>query len=501
MLIRDVRLVALTDDAPASPVDVRIEDGQVVEVGAGLAPRADETTYDGRGRWVMPGLWDQHVHLGQWTLSSARLDLGPARSSKEAVALVRERLEEWPDLPVIGWGHRPTAWPDNPAVSDLDAIGTEQPIVLIAGDGHHGWLNTIALHMLALSTRDSVVTEAEWFMAYGRLAGVVGSDGTSPEAYRRSMEAAAALGVVGLVDLEFSGGVDDWVERWAAGADLLRIRHACYADGLDDVLARGLRSGDPLDASQPGGGRLTMGPLKIISDGSLNTRTAWCCEPYAQKAVPGAEEGQPNQSPEELRALLARAAEGGLDVAVHAIGDRAVTEALAAFADTGARGGIEHVQLTTRDDVRRMAGLGVRASVQPAHLLDDRDVTERLWPGRGERCFPLRWMLDEGVDVVLGSDAPVSPLDPWLAVAAAVHRSGDDREPWHPEQAITVREALAASTDGWGTVAVGHPGDLVLLDADPLAGESDRAHALRLRDFGDHVVVTWVAGEAAYVRS
>ena len=86
-----------------------------------------------------------------------------------------------------------------------------------------------------------------------------------------------------------------------------------------------------------------------------------------------------------------------VEVAVHAIGDRAVTEALAAFEDTGARGGIEHVQLTTRDDVRRMARLGVRASVQPAHLLDDRDVTERLWPGRAERCFPLRWMLDEGV--------------------------------------------------------------------------------------------------------
>ena len=130
-------------------------------------------------------------------------------------------------------------------------------------------------------------------MAYGRLASVLGQDGTGPDAYRRSMEAAAAQGVVGLVDLEFSGGVADWAERWAGGADLLRIRHACYADGLDDVLARGLRSGDPL-ADDP---RLTMGPLKIISDGSLNTRTAWCCEPYAEKAVPGFEEGQPNQTP------------------------------------------------------------------------------------------------------------------------------------------------------------------------------------------------------------
>ena len=318
MLIRNARLVAVTGTVPGL-VDVRVDGGRVVEVGADL-PAGGGEAYDAGGRWLMPGLWDQHVHLGQWTLASARLDLGPARSSAEAVAAVRERLAEWPDLPVIGWGHRPTAWPDNPAVSDLDAIETDQPIVLIAGDGHHGWLNTTALHVLALPTRDSVVSEAEWFMAYGRLATVLGTDGTGPDAYRRSMEAAAAQGVVGLVDLEFSGGVADWAARWAEGADLLRVRHACYADGLDDVLSRGLRSGDALD----GDPRLTMGPLKIISDGSLHTRTAWCCEPYAEKAVPGAEEGQPNQTPEERRALLARAAAGGLDVAVHAIGDRAV---------------------------------------------------------------------------------------------------------------------------------------------------------------------------------
>ena len=110
-------------------------------------------------------------------------------------------------------------------------------------------------------------------------------------------------------------------------------------------------------------------------------------------------------------------------------------------------------------------------------------------------------MVDDGVDVVLGSDAPVSPLDPWLAVAAAVHRSADEREPWHPEQAITAREALAASTDGWGTVAAGHPADLVLLDADPLGGRlRPRARGLRLRSFADHVVATWVAGAAAYER-
>lgn len=493
-LLRRARLVDLDGTGSgAEPVDVRVTDGVVAAVGPSLQ---DEglPQIEADGRWLSPGLWDQHVHLGQWSLTSARLDLAPVRSATQAVALVRERLAEWPDLPVIGWGHRPSDWPEQPVVSMLDALETDQPVILIAGDGHHAWLNSRALMALHLPLREGVVAEAEWFRAYGRLASVVGDDGTGPDAYRRAMEQAAQLGVVGLTDFEFSGGHEEWADRWAAGADLLRIRMAAYADGLDAVIAAGLRTGDPLPGCD---GLARMGPLKIISDGSLNTATAWCCEPYAGPSPYGFPHGQPNQSPEELRDLLRRGTAHGLEVAVHAIGDRAVGEALDAFSETGAHGSIEHAQLVRRDDVRRMAELGVTASVQPAHLLDDRDVTERLWPGRAGRSFALRWMLDDGVRLALGSDAPVSPLDPWLAMAAAVHRSADDREAWHPEQAITPREALAASTDGWGTVAVGHPADLVLLDVDPLAPEEDpSAAADRLRSMT--VAGTWVAGRRLF---
>ncbi len=216
-----------------------------------------------------------------------------------------------------------------------------------------------------------------------------------------------------------------------------------------------------------------MGPLKIISDGSLNTRTAWCCEPYGDAYRLEYPSGQPNLSGAELRELLSRAHGGGLEVATHAIGDAAVQEALAAYADTGARGSVEHAQMALREDVRRMAGLGIRASIQPAHLLDDRDPTERIWGARSERCFAFRWMLEDGVELALGSDAPVSPLDPWLAMAAAVHRSADERPAWHPEQALTVREALAASVDGQPMVRPGSRGDLVLLDRDPLLRDLD----------------------------
>ena len=210
---------------------------------------------------------------------------------------------------------------------------------------------------------------------------------------------------------------------------------------LDDVIAAGLRTGDPLPGCDD---RATMGPLKIISDGSLNTRTAWCCEPYGDAHQLEYPSGQPNLSGVDLREQLGRAHAAGLEVATHAIGDAAVQEALAAYADTGARGSIEHAQMARRDDVRRMAELGIRASVQPAHLLDDRDLTDKIWGERAERCFAFRWMLDDGVELALGSDAPVSPLDPWLAMAAAVHRSADERGPWHGEQALTVREVLAS---------------------------------------------------------
>jgi predicted amidohydrolase YtcJ len=472
LLIRRARLVPIGPAAAPSPgsadrpVDVLVEDGVVTALAEGLDARAGVEEVDADGRWCAPGLWDQHVHLAQWTLASQRLDLGPARTPEQALQLVAERVTTLPGVPIVGWGHRSGTWTREVTVSELDAVTGDTPVVLISGDGHHAWLNTTALMHLALPVRDSVVRENEWFAVYPRLATLVGNDGTSPEAVRRTLDAAAARGVVGLVDFEFGGDRAEWASRWAADCDVLRIRWATYADTLDDVIAAGLRTGDALPGCDE---RATMGPLKIISDGSLNTRTAWCCEPYADAHRLEYPAGQANLSGAELRDLLARAHAHGLEVATHAIGDAAVAEALGAYADTGAVGSIEHAQLVGREDVRRMAALGVRASVQPAHLLDDRDLTDLIWPGRAERSFAFRWMLDDGVELALGSDAPVSPLDPWLAISAAVHRSADDREPWTPEQALTPAEALAASVDGQPTVGIGSPGDLVLLDADPLA--------------------------------
>ena len=503
-LIRRARIVRVTDAGAGGrqPVDLRISAGRLTQIAPGLPPRPGDRVVDAAGRWAIPGLWDAHVHFRQWaqnrwTQNQPRLDVGAARSAAEVADLVRQhatRLAE-PDSPIFGSGYRSAIWPDQPTVAQLDAASGRHPVLLTSGDAHNGWLNSAAFALLGVEPSAAALAENAWFSVMPAVTELAGRLSDDEGAIRRAAAEAAARGVVGITDFEFADGILDWPERYARGIDSLRVRAAVYPDGLAAAIAAGLRTGDPLPGT---GGLATMGPLKIISDGSLNTRTAFCREAYVD-APAGAPHpaGVQNYTPDELTALLDRATANGLEAAVHAIGDAAVSIALDVFAATRGRGGIEHVQLVRREDVPRMAALHLRASVQPAHLWDDRDVTQRCWPDRADRCFPFRSLIDAGVTLALGSDAPVSPLDPWLAMAAAVHRSADEREPWNPAEAITAAEALAASTDGQA-LKPGARGDLVLLDDDPLRAIGDSsavgAHLRSIR-----IAATFVAGRPTHL--
>jgi len=485
LLLRRVRPVPVTGATSGEPLDVRLADGRVSALG-NLTPEPGDRVIEADGRWLIPGLWDQHVHFTQWAQARLRLDLSGTTSPAEACALVRDQLAGRPSV-VVGAGFRSATWPVQPTTADLDAVSSTVPVVLISGDVHAGWLNSAAQRWLGVPARPGVLDENTWFDLVPRLEELLATD--LHDAYRQALADAAGRGVVGIVDLEFEAGYRAWPERIAAGLDTLRVRTATYAEGLADVIAAGLRTGTPLDEA----GLLTMGPLKIISDGSLNSRTARCCEPYADGRY-----GTQNYPLEDLVRLLGQAQRAGLDTALHAIGDAALTTALDAFEATGARGGVEHVQLARFAEFPRMARLGLRASIQPAHLLDDRDVAAAVWPDRADRCYAFGSMLAAGITLALGSDAPVSPLDPWLAMAAAVHRSADERPPWNPAEALTAAQALAASVDGRPTVGVGSPADLALLDADPLAGGEDTAAvAAGLRRMP--VAATFVAGRVTHL--
>lgn len=505
VLVRRVRIVDLDGPSPASgrPLrDVLIADGVIAAVGADLAAVAGVVEIDGGGHWAIPGLWDAHVHATQWVRTARMVRLGGAAEPEEVLERLRrplaKRAGRHPDRTLFGFGFRSAGWSRPPTVAELDAVSGRTPVVLISGDAHNGWLNSAALTLLGVAPREHAINEGEWFALLRRLDELPGA-APRPADFRDPVSGLAAKGITGLVDFEFADSFVDWPLRLAAGVGPLRIRTAVYPHQLEQAIASGLRTGDPLPGTD---GLASMGPLKVISDGSLGTRTAWTHEPYADgPATPDHPCGQANYSVAELTELVRRATANGLEVALHAIGDRANAAVLDAVAAAGAggRGSVEHAQLIARADAERMASLGLRASVQPAHLIDDRDLTDRIWGDeRAGRSFPLRMLADAGVRLALGSDAPVAELDPWLAIACAVHRSGDERPGWHPEQALTAREALAASVDG-RRLRPGEPGDLVLLGTDPLAPAATAEARYALRHM--QVLATICAGTATHVSS
>jgi predicted amidohydrolase YtcJ len=260
----------------------------------------------------------------------------------------------------------------------------------------------------------------------------------------------------------------------------LRVRTTVWLPWLDEALDAGEPTGTPL------AGRLTAGPLKLMVDGSLNTRTAYCHDSYPGDGPPA--HGNLLMAAEELEGHMRRAWAAGIETAAHAIGDRAATVVLDAFDAVGCRGQVEHAQQLRPSDVARLARPGLLASVQPQHAMADRDVADRWWPTTQSVAFPYGSLHRAGAELRLGSDAPVSPPDPWAAVADAVWRTDDDRPPWHVDQALPLAAALRAACGGREGVRVGDAADLVLVAEHP--AHCSNADLRRIP-----VLATWVEGE------
>lgn len=454
-------------------VDVHLSGGTVAAIapaghGAVGAPGARRIDLD--GRFVVPGLYDRHVHFSQWAMLSRRLDLAGAESAAAAAALVAASVDRG-DTEVIGFGYRDGLWPEPPSRVALDAVSGGVPVVLVAADLHACWVNSAAARRHGLDEiagESGILREDDCFRLVRELDDIGDEvlDDWVADAVRRS----AARGVVGVTDYEMRWNRDDWARRAAGGIRSLRVSFGIYTQHLERAIADGLRTGDVVPGT---GGLVKVGGYKVITDGSLNTRTAWCFDPYP--GLTGGEAyGLATVPPDELVPLMRRADAAGITPAVHAIGDRANAAVLDAFDAVGCRGSIEHAQLLRHEDVTRFARLGIVASVQPEHAMDDRDVADRYWAGRTDRAFLLADLAVAGVELALGSDAPVAPLDPWVAISAAVGRTRDGREPWHPEQALEARAALAASTGGRGaSIAAGGPADVAVVEQDPLAASVD----------------------------
>ncbi|GGF39737.1 amidohydrolase [Subtercola lobariae] len=497
--------------------DVLLADSRVraiVPSGLVRAP-AGAATIDLDGRFVIPGLWDNHVHFTQWSLLRRRIDLGLATSATDLLARLRSTLNALDGAPqaggvgsidplqassssatpaaitpLIGYGVRDSLWPDTNALTAtlLDTVSGERPVVLSSADLHGCWLNSAALAFYGLRGRPTGrLREDDCFALLRRLDDVpdLEADALVADAAR----AAARLGVVGVVDLEMRDNLTDWRRRIASGIDSLRVAFGIYSEHLESSIEAGLRTGEVIPDTA---GLLTVGPFKIITDGSLNTRTAYCFDEYEGLEGQAHSHGLLTVAPDALLIALERASTSGLTPAVHAIGDHANALALDVFARLGSGGRIEHAQLVSDSDFSRFAELGVTASVQPEHAMDDRDVADRYWNGRTDRAFAFESLRASGAALLLGSDAPVAPLDPWQTMAAAVGRSRDGRPAWHAEQRISAQAALTASTNRLASIGVGMAADLAVVERDPLTSPADDLRAMP-------VAATFLAGRATHL--
>lgn len=462
-------------------VDLRILDGRLVAIAPVLEAEGAEVV-DLDGRIVLRGLWDEHVHVTQAALAAQWIPLRGTVTAAEALVRMRAAmpglLDAWPDpeVPFVGIGFQDGLWPDAPTQESIDAVGGMRALVLISHDTHAVWVNSVAAQRFGVRPGPDGFLREEPAFAVGREVNRLAA-ARSAAAVDVLMTRAVRRGVVGIVDLEMTWNVDVWLARTASGWHGPRIEVGVYPPDLERAVGLGLRTGTVLGAD----GLLTVGPLKTLIDGALNTRTAFCAQPY-----PDGGNGLLTVPEADLAALLERARQTGFVPAVHAIGDAAVTIALDEFARAGIGGRIEHAQLVADTDLPRFAALGVTASMQPAHLLDDREVAAEHWAGRTDRAFPFRSLLDAGAALAFGSDAPVAPLDPWRTLRAAVDRSLPGEQPWHPEQRIPLAAALDASTRGRSTPRVGDPADLIALDGPVEAFDPDS------------VAMTLIAGRNAH---
>jgi predicted amidohydrolase YtcJ len=452
------------------------------------------------GRCVLPGFSDAHVHFPTWALARREVRLEGVSSVEEAVARVRDGLD---GIRPGGWlrgrGWRDADWPVPPAKEALDEVSGDVPVALLAQDSHSLWVNSAALSWANGELDvDGGVVERD---AGGEATGVLReeacwrfrdrhihiADEEYIEAMREGLRVAAARGVTAVHDKDgWIGALRLWQSLEAAGLLSLRVWQSLPADHVDDLAALGMRSGF-------GDELLRVGYLKTFMDGTLGSQTA--------RMLDGT--GVEITSREALASIVRRGAYAGWPVAVHAIGDLANRQALDAFEETreiwqtlGLRQRIEHAQLLATEDVGRFAELGVAASVQFSHAPSDRDIADRYWAGKTDGAYAYRSLWDSGAVVANGSDAPIEELDPLAGVRAGVLRTLDDREPWHPEQALTVEQAFEATcvTPAWlsydehrrGKLLPGYYADLVVLDRDPFTIEP--------RDLADVQVVATMLG-------
>lgn len=525
---------------PQQPVvkALAIRDGRILVAGSeGKAQAAVGGRVEGinlRGRAVLPGLTDAHVHITWHGLARQQVRLNGIGSLEQALERIADRsallpLQQW--LRGGGWDH--TAWGRWPTRDDLDRVCPDRPVMLIRKDGHSVWVNSRALELAGIDDNtpdpDGGHIQRD---EHGRATGILLEcaqelvrqvlPDPAPEERRTALQDALTEALsYGLTSLHIppsplpSDGRETLTDlQVLRERDALRVRclaHIALPD-FEAALALGLRSG-------LGNRWLRIGGLKLFADGSLGSETAEMLDPYEGRD----HTGLATMPVEELNSTIARANEAGISVAVHAIGDAANRKVLDAIerARSGLRQAresgaetprlplpnrIEHAQILHPRDIPRFAALGVVASMQPVHATSDMQRAGEFWGARCTTAYAWRALQQAGATLAFGSDAPVESLNPWLGIHAAVTRQLPDGTPaggWYPNQRLGLEDALRgfcigpalASGEAYakGMLAPGMLADLAVLAVDPFRIKPEALHTVE-------VDMTLVEGQVVWER-
>jgi predicted amidohydrolase YtcJ len=523
----------------APGTSVLVSGGKVAAVGAGLDPGgpnvADIDIVDLAGGTLLPGFLDAHAHPVFGGIQLLGCDLSQAATAQEYLAIVARFAAANPDLEWItggGWGM--PAFPGGiPTAARLDAVAAGRPVILTNRDGHGAWVNSKAMELAGI-TRDTLDPADGRIERDGDGNPVGMLQEGAMDLVRRLLPADTDddryRGLLAAQDYLLSLGITGWqdaiVGRGFGDADVATAYHRAASAGTlraDVVGALWWQRHGGLEQlpgllhrrAQDGRDGFRLTSVKMMLDGVAENHTAAMLDPYLDGHGCATENsGLDFIDPAELPRYVTALDEAGFQVHFHALGDRAVRNALNAVAAARAarpggtiRHHLAHLQVVHPADVPRFAELGATANIQPLWATAEEQMTELTIPFLGQTRsawqYPFRSLLASGAHLAAGSDWPVSSPNPLLGIHVAVNRSLPDTAatPFLPEQAIPLATALAAYTRGTATVngvdgeagqiRVGYQASFAITDAD-------------LATIGDHeirtaaVTQTWVRGDQVY---
>jgi predicted amidohydrolase YtcJ len=472
-----------------------------------------------KGRTILPGLCDAHLHLEKYARSVSQIDC-ETPSRDECLRRVQERVRQArPGQWILGHGWNQNDWGGHGSAAELDRIAPDNPVYLTAKSLHAAWANTPALRAASITaatpdpTGGAIMHDAEGVptgILLESAMAIVGDRLPEPSPTTVAQEIAAAqrtlwsYGITAVHDFDGPRCFRALQILHEQGSLRLHVLKSIPIELLDEAVDLGVQSG-------LGDDWLRLGHVKIFADGALGPRTAAMLQAYA------GEPGNTGISLIDREGILEagiRAGRSGLPLAIHAIGDRAnheVLEGLTALRLHEQEHGlaplrhrIEHLQLLLPDDVARPASLGLVASMQPIHATSDMPMADRFWGERSRYGYAWNSQLKLGAPLAFGSDAPVESPNPFLGLHAAVTRRRADGSPgpegWIPEQRISLEAALRGFTEGpahaagledrLGRLEPGCYADLIVLDADPYRLPPDGL--LRLLPLATMVAGRWV---------